>query len=197
MGPISSHPSFLTALWAVGQQQLWNNKGSVAEKRSEGRGREMSLKHSWGRGLRTNAFAVGWSKLRSWNLRERCFPEGITKKLGETGNTVSVEVSLQPQEECLFPLGLLDLGTGSAFRAATLLCRMFGSVSFVAGTGTALQRSPTSTERAAFDAVLVTHPRPWPGRRVCYLRTSMGWWLFRGVVIATCQRERLLLIICS
>lgn len=109
-----------------------------------------------------------------------------------------VEVSLEPQEECLFPLGLLlDLGTGSAFRAATLHCCTFRSVSFVAGTGDSSSEEPHKHGKSSFDAVLVTHSRPWPGKRVCYLRTSMGWWLFRGVVIATCQRERLLLIICS
>lgn len=89
----------------------------------------MGLKHLWGRDLRTNAFVMELSKLRSWNLREECFPEGTTKDLGETENMVPDRGVLRAAKVVPFPTG-----HRFSFQSSPLLCRMFGSVSFVAAT---------------------------------------------------------------
>lgn len=53
---------------------------------------------------------------------------------------------------------------------------MLGISSFVAGTWDGVsERSPMSTDSAAFHAVLVTHPQAWrPSYRVSYLRNGHG-----------------------
>lgn len=78
--PISKHPLF-------GGQGIMQWPKGLWPERLEGGGREKVLKTVLGRVLGIKTSVLGMSIFRSWNQRERCFPEG-TSGLRETENMV-------------------------------------------------------------------------------------------------------------